>query len=94
MLERFCKNCGAAKPISSYSSYYCPECETTKLEATEYALKENLDPVAVSRAALAARVKHPQSGSESNQYFDRIRTSEWEKRLSIEPGSADDPRRS
>ncbi len=89
-----CHNCGAPKDPDRYAEYYCMDCETANKEARVYAARNGLDVAATAREALAARAHSNTRGRmDPRGAFSRIQTGALDQRLSIEPGSTNDPRR-
>jgi hypothetical protein len=89
-----CANCGGAKDAREYANYYCGACDSAQKEAREYAKRENLDEATCARDALARRAHTSNRGrADSRGSYDRIQSGDAERRLAIEPGSFEDPRR-
>lgn len=87
-----CQNCGADK--TDYECPWCAECMKDVNEAREKAAREGTDVGQAQRSALWARGHDPHRGrADSRTEVQRVQFDSFVDRLSIQPGSTEDPRR-
>ena len=93
MIKTYCMNCYQNKPVELYSEPYCLTCESTRMEAREYAQEQKLDEGAVIKQALASRQPKAMDNRDPRIAFDRVNTDALHARLAIPDADIQAPNR-
>jgi len=92
MNTRYCHNCGGSK--INIEAPWCETCLTAVNEAREFAIKEGGDPGQAQRNALWRHGHDPHRGrADSRTQVQRVQFDQFIKRISVQPGAVNDPRR-
>jgi hypothetical protein len=97
-LNSHCQNCGIAKTPDRYAEFLCLDCQDAHDAVERQIVDEQITDMTQKsqlrqEALLKRRNTSMSARPDPREPFSRMDTADFQRRLSAEPGSTEDPRR-